>query len=186
MQTLLEALPYREWLVGVGLDSDEKNNPPVKFRAVFERARAEGLQLTMHCDVNQLNTLEHIRQVLHEIRVDRIDHGVNSLEDPELCRTIRERGLGLTVCPVSNRFCTQSLTADHIRRMLQLGMRATVNSDDPAYFRAYVNENYIALAEEGGLTREEIVQLVRNGFLVAWIDEASRERYLAQVDAALE
>jgi len=185
MQTLIEALPYRHWLIGVGLDSDEKNNPPLKFRAVFERARAEGLHLTMHCDVNQLNTLEHIRQVLHEIRVDRIDHGVNSLEDPELCRTIRERGLGLTVCPVSNRFCVQSLTADEIRRMLQLGMRATVNSDDPAYFRAYMNENLIALHEEGGMTPDEILQLVRNAFHVAWIDAARREQYLARIDAAV-
>jgi adenosine deaminase len=153
---------------------------------VFALARSEGLKLTMHCDVNQQNTLLHLSQVLNDIRVDRIDHGINSLEDPALCRIIAERGLGLTICPVSNRFVVQNLTADHIRRMLQLGMRATVNSDDPAYFRAYVNENYVALAEEGGLTREEIVQLVRNGFLVSWIDEATREHYLAQVDATLE
>ena len=186
MATLKEALPYKHWLVGVGLDSDEKNNPPSKFAEVFALARAEGLKLTMHCDVNQQNTLLHLGQVLNDIRVDRIDHGINSLEDPALCRIIAERGLGLTICPVSNRFVVQNLTADHIRRMLQLGMRATVNSDDPAYFRAYVNENYVALAEEGGLTREEIVQLVRNGFLVSWIDEASREHYLAQVDATLE
>lgn len=186
MATLEEALPYKHWLVGVGLDSDEKGNPPVKFAEVFALARSEGLKLTMHCDVNQQNTLLHIGQVLNDIRVDRIDHGINSLEDPALCRIIAERGLGLTICPVSNRFVVQNLTADHIRRMLQLGMRATVNSDDPAYFRAYVNENYVALAEEGGLTQDEIVQLVRNGFLVSWIDESTREHYLAQVDATLE
>src|SRR6266404_3827003 len=117
MQTLLQALPYKHWLIGVGLDSDEKDNPPVKFADVFARARIEGLKLTMHCDVNQKNTLVHIGQVLHDIRVDRIDHGVNSLEDPALCAVIKERGLGLTVCPVSNRFCTQDLTASHIRRI---------------------------------------------------------------------
>ena len=166
METLVQALPYKEWLIGVGLDSDEKNNPPLKFAAVFARARAEGLKLTMHCDVNQENTLLHLGQVLDDIRVDRIDHGVNSLEDPDICRVIRERGLGLTVCPVSNRFVVQDLTADHLRRMLQLGMRATVNSDDPAYFRAYMNENLQALHDEGNLTRDEIVQLVRNGFEV--------------------
>jgi len=185
MATLREALPYRQWLVGVGLDSDEKHNPPSKFAQVFARARAEGLKLTMHCDVNQLDTLVHIGQVLDEIRVDRIDHGVNSLEDPVLCDKIAERGLGLTVCPVSNRFCVQDLTATHLRRMLQLGMRATVNSDDPAYFRAYVNENFIALAEDGGLTKDEIVQLVRNGFEVAWIDATRRQDYLRQVDEVL-
>jgi adenosine deaminase len=185
MATLKEALPWKHWLVGVGLDSDEKDNPPSKFAEVFALARAEGLKLTMHCDVNQENTLKHIGQVLHDIRVDRIDHGVNSLEDEALCKVIAERGLGLTVCPISNRFVVQDLTASHIRRMLQLGMRATVNSDDPAYFRAYVNENYIALADEGGMTREEIVQLVRNGFLASWIDDGKKQRYLAQVDAVL-
>ncbi len=181
MQTLSEALPYKHWLIGVGLDSDEKGNPPLKFAEVFARARAEGLKLTMHCDVNQENTLLHIGQVLNDIRVDRIDHGINSLEDPALCEIIRSRGLGLTVCPVSNRFCVQDLTATHIRRMLQLGMRATVNSDDPAYFRAYLNENLRALHEEGHLDRDEIIQLVRNGFLVAWLDDARRAAYLERL-----
>src|SRR6202790_3641495 len=166
MQTLLQALPYKHWLGGVGLDSDEKDNPPLKFAAVFARARSEGLKLTMHCDVNQQNTLVHLAQVLNDIGVDRIDHGVNSLEDPALCAMIAERGLGLTICPVSNRFCVKDLTSGHLRRMLQLGMRATVNSDDPAYFRASMNENLWALHEEGGLSMTEIVQLVRNGFEV--------------------
>ena len=181
METLREGLPYKKWIVGVGLDSDEKGNPPVKFAEVFRKAREYGFRLTMHCDVNQENTLVHIDQVLHAIGVDRIDHGVNSLEDPALCKTIAERGLGLTVCPVSNRFCVQSLTANEIRRMLALGMRATVNSDDPAYFRAYMNENLEALLDEGGLTREEIVQLVTNSFTVAWLDEPRRDAYLALV-----
>ena len=135
----------------------------------------------MHCDVNQQNTLVHLAQVLNDIGVDRIDHGVNSLEDPALCAMIAERGLGLTICPVSNRFCVQDLTATHIRRMLQLGMRATVNSDDPAYFRAYMNENLQALHEEGNLSKDEIVQLVRNSFEVAWLDEARRGAYLERL-----
>jgi adenine deaminase len=178
METLEQAVPFKDAIVGVGLDSDEKNNPPLKFAAVFRRARELGFKLTMHCDVNQENTLVHIRQCLEDIGVDRIDHGVNSLQDPALCEIIRERGIGLTVCPISNRFVVQTLTADEIRRMLQLGMRATINSDDPAYFRAYMNENLVALYEEGGLTRDEIVQLVRNSFEVAWLDEESRRDYL--------
>src|SRR5262245_27806279 len=104
MHTLRECLPYKKWIVGIGLDSDEKGNPPVKFAEVFRKGREYGFRLTMHCDVNQENTLVHIGQVLHTIGVDRIDHGVNSLESAELCKTIAERGLGLTVCPVSNRF----------------------------------------------------------------------------------
>lgn len=185
MQTLIQSLPYKDWIVGVGLDSDEKHNPPVKFSEVFSRARSAGYKLTMHCDVNQLNTLVHIRQVLDNIRVDRIDHGVNSLEDPALCEIIRERGLGLTVCPVSNRFCVQTLTTKEIQRMLQLGMRATINSDDPAYFRAYMNENLQAIHDDG-MTREEIVQLVKNSFVVSWLDEATKAKYLQQVDEYLQ
>lgn len=185
LQTLQQALPYQHWIVGVGLDSDEKNNPPVKFAEVFSRARATGFRLTMHCDVNQENTLTHIRQCLDTIGVDRIDHGVNSLEDPELCDIIRERGLGLTVCPVSNRFVVQSVTAQEIQRMLQLGMRATINSDDPAYFRAYMNENLLALQNEG-VSRDELVQLVKNSFAVAWIDEERRANYLARVEEYLQ
>ncbi len=186
MQTLQQALPYRQLLIGVGLDSDEKDNPPSKFAAVFAAARAQGLKLTMHCDVNQRNTLQHIDQVLNQIRVDRIDHGVNSLEDPALCAQIRDRRIGLTVCPVSNRFVVQSLTAPEIRRMLQLQMLATVNSDDPAYFRAYLNENLTALHEEGGLTRDEIVRLVRNAFEVAWLDADRRAAYLQRLDDHLQ
>jgi adenosine deaminase len=185
MATLLQALPYKHWLIGVGLDSDEQDNPPLKFAAVFARARNEGLKLTMHCDVNQKNTRVHIGQVLHDIRVDRIDHGINSLEDPGLYEVIRERGLGLTVCPVSNRFCTQDLTAAHIRRMLALGMRVTVNSDDPAYFRAYLNENLRALYEEGQLTKHELAQLVRNSFVVAWLTADRREAYLQRLERYL-
>jgi adenosine deaminase len=181
MLTLEESLPFKHWIIGVGLDSDEKGNPPVKFAEVFRTARQHGYRLTMHCDVNQENTLVHINQCLHTIGVDRIDHGVNSLEDPALCATIAERGLGLTVCPVSNRFVVQSLTAAEIRRMLALGMRATVNSDDPAYFRAYMNENLEALQEEGGLTRDEIVQLVSNAFTVAWLDQSRQASYLEKV-----
>jgi adenosine deaminase len=183
LQTLEQSLPYKSWIVGVGLDSDEKDNPPVKFSEVFSRARAQGYKLTMHCDVNQKDTLANIHQCLHTIGVDRIDHGVNSLENPALCATIRDRGLGLTICPVSNRFVVQDLTAKEIRRMLELGMRATVNSDDPAYFRAYVNENLDALMSDGGLERDEIVQLVRNAFIVAWIDEPRRSHYLATLQS---
>jgi adenosine deaminase len=185
METLLQGLPYKHWLIGVGLDSDEKDNPPLKFAAVFARARQEGFKLTMHCDVNQKNTLVHIGQVLDDIGVDRIDHGVNSLEDPALYEKIRARGLGLTVCPVSNRFCTQDLTATQIRRMLSLGMRVTVNSDDPAYFRAYLNENLQALHDEGGVSNEELVQIVRNGFEVAWLDAGRRAQYLQRLEAHL-
>ncbi|MDP9861220.1 MULTISPECIES: adenosine deaminase [Streptosporangium] len=183
MATLLESLPYREWIVGVGLDSDEKGNPPVKFKAVYERARQEGYLLTMHCDVDQENSTEHIRQAIEEIGVNRIDHGVNALEDPALVEAIKARGLGLTVCPISNGYVTDSMKDDAIRRMLDLGLRVTVNSDDPAYFSGYVQENLIALADALDLSREDLVQLERNAFEITWLPRHLKDAYLAELDA---
>lgn len=182
MATLEQALPYRDWIVGVGLDSDEKGNPPVKFKKVFARARAEGFRLTMHCDVDQENSTKHIWQTLEEIGVDRIDHGVNALEDEALCAEIRRRGLALTVCPISNSYVTDGLKAREIRRMLELGLRATVNSDDPAYFPGYMNENLIATQEAAGLDRDQVVQLVTNAFEASWQTRAERDALLARLD----
>ena len=99
-----------------------------------------------------------------------------------MCDEIAKRGLGLTVCPVSNRFVVQSMTATEIRAMLQKGMKATINSDDPAYVRAYMNENFIALQEEGDFSRDEIVQLSRNAFEVAWIDDAQKQIFLRALE----
>src|SRR5262245_40363616 len=183
MATLLDSLPYRQWIVGVGLDSDEKNNPPVKFKKVFDRAREEGYLLTMHCDVDQQDSVAHIRQCLTEIDVARIDHGVNSLEDAELCAEIKRRGLALTVCPISNSYVTDGTNAAAIKAMLEQDMRVTVNSDDPAYFPGYMTENLIAVQEEAALSKAELVQLARNAFESAWLPRASRDGYLAQLEA---
>lgn len=176
------AIPHLDKLIGVGLDSDEKDNPPEKFADVFARARSLGLKLTMHCDVNQKDILGHIDQCLHLINVDRIDHGVNALEDDKLCEEISARGLGLTVCPISNRFVVQSLTGDEIRTMLAKGMKATINSDDPAYFRAYMNENLQALVDDADYTRAELKTLTRNAFEVSWLSDADKSQYLDLVD----
>jgi adenine deaminase len=182
METLEESLPYKEWIIGVGLDSDEKDNPPVKFKDVFGRARSEGYRLTMHCDVDQANSVEHIWQCLDDIGVERIDHGVNSLEDANLIKEINSRGLGLTVCPISNRYVTGDLKAREIKAMLEQGMRVTVNSDDPAYFPGYMNENLIAAQAAVDLTRDEIIQLSRNAFTITWLAEQDKNRYLNALD----
>jgi adenine deaminase len=182
MQTLEESLPYGDSIVGVGLDSDEKGNPPVKFKEVFVRARREGYRLTMHCDVDQENSVEHIRQCLEEIEVERIDHGVNALEDSALIREINARQLGLTVCPISNSYVTDSLKAGEIKSLLDAGVRATINSDDPAYFPGYVNENFIALGEAVPVTRDEVAQLARNAFTVSWLAREERERYVDSLE----
>ena len=174
METLEDALPYGDWIVGVGLDSDERGNPPVKFKEVFARARKEGFRLTMHCDVDQQDSVAHIWQCLDEIRVERVDHGVNALEDARLIATLNERKLGLTCCPISNGYVTGSLKTDEIKTLLDEGVRATINSDDPAYFPGYMNENFRAM----GFTRAQAVQASRNAFTISWLGDADKQRYL--------
>jgi adenine deaminase len=183
METLEQSLPHKDGIIGVGLDSDERGNPPTKFKEVFARARDEGYRLTMHCDVDQENSVDHIWQCLNEIGVERIDHGVNALEDDALIEEIKSRGLGLTVCPISNGYVTDGLKSDEVKRMLDRGVRVTINSDDPAYFLAYVNENLVALQEAANLTRDEMVQLAKNGFTISWLPDDEKERYLGAVDA---
>jgi adenine deaminase len=181
MAHLEMSVPYKDWIIGVGLDSDEKDNPPEKFAAVFSKARTLGYKLTMHCDVNQKDIHEHIRQCLDLIKVDRIDHGINILEDESLLANLVARGIGLTVCPVSNRFVVQSLTSNEIREMLARGVKATVNSDDPAYFRAYMNDNFKALAQEGQFSQQDILQLARNAFEIAWLPDEKKSFYLQKL-----
>ncbi len=183
METLQQSLPYKDWIIGVGLDSDEKGNPPVKFKDVFGRARSEGYHLTMHCDVDQENSVEHIWQCLNDIGVERIDHGVNSLEDEALISEISSRGLGLTVCPISNSYVAGGLKAREIKTLLDQAVRVTVNSDDPAYFPGYMNENLVAVQEAVGLTRDEIVQLARNAFTISWLSQEDKDRYLTALEA---
>lgn len=181
MATLMEALPYKDWIIGVGLDSDERGNPPAKFSEVFARARKEGFLLTMHCDIDQPGSIEHIRQVIEDIGVDRIDHGTNLLEDERLVEEVRRRGLGLTSCPKSNSFVTEQMKSEEIVALLRRGVPITVNSDDPAYFGGYVGENYVALAEHAGLSREDLIQLAENSFTASWLSPARREQYIEQV-----
>jgi adenosine deaminase len=183
METLEQSLPYGDWIVGVGLDSDERGNPPVKFKEVFARARKEGYRLTMHCDVDQENSVGHIWQCLDEIKVERIDHGVNALEDPALIKEINERGLGLTVCPISNGFVTDGLKAEEIKLLLDGGVRATINSDDPAYFDGYMTENFLAVQGAVQLSKDELVQLSRNAFNVTWLPKEDRQAYVDALDA---
>ncbi|UAK34031.1 adenosine deaminase [Nocardia asteroides] len=182
MATLLEALPYKSWILGVGLDSDERGNPPSKFAGVFERARAEGFLLTMHCDIDQPNSIEHIRQALEDIAVDRLDHGTNIVEDDRLVDLARSNGIALTCCPVSNSFVTAQMKAQEIVGLLDRGLTVTINSDDPAYFGAYVADNYLALAEHAGLGTDRLAELARNSFRASWITPARQDTFLREID----
>jgi adenosine deaminase len=180
-ETLEASLPFRDRIIGVGLDSDERGNPPEKFASVFARAREAGFRLTMHCDIDQVGSIDNIRTVLQDIRTDRIDHGTNIVEDQSLVDELRARGIGLTCCPISNRFVTNDMKAREIADLLRSGVRVTVNSDDPAYFGGYVAENYLALAEAAGLTSAEVVTLAENSFVISWLDDGRRQGYLDEV-----
>jgi len=186
MATLMDAVRYKSWIIGVGLDSDERNHPPTKFAEVFARARQEGFLLTMHCDIDQVGSIDNIRSVLTEIEVDRIDHGTNIVEDPALVALAKERGLGFTTCPVSNSFVSSAsgesqMKSDEIVHLLREGLRVTLNSDDPAYFGAYVGDNYVALAEKAELPLSDLVQLAVNSFEASWLTPARRAVYIESV-----
>jgi adenosine deaminase len=178
-RTLEEALPWRDRFIGVGLDSSEKGHPPSKFERVFARARGLSLHAVAHA--GEEGPAEYVRQALDLLKVERIDHGNRALDDAGLtARLVREQ-MPLTVCPLSNlRLCVVPDLADHpLRRMLRDGLMATINSDDPAYFGGYMNENLAAMT----LSQDEIVTLARNGFRAAFCDETTRQRHLAKLDA---
>ena len=177
METLMHALPSKQFIVGVGLDSDERGNPPLKFQAVFERAKKEGFLVTAHCDIDQIGSIDNIRQCLEVIGVDRIDHGTNIVEDPRLVELVRSKGIGLTCCPVSS-VVTQDFKGKEILDLMRSGVKVTINSDDPAYFRGYISENVLKLAKETDVTRMKLVQLMRNAFEVSWVSAWKRDRYL--------
>ncbi len=183
MSTLLQSLPYKEWIIGVGLDSDEKDNPPIKFAPVVKRAREEGYLLTMHCDPDQQDSVRHIWQTVRDIGVNRIDHGVNAIEDKQLCDEIKRRSLALTVCPISNAYLYNSTKSEVIAAMLEADMRVTVNSDDPAYFPGYMNENLIRVQQDVDLGKAGLVQLAENAFEGAWLPRATKDRYIAELKA---
>ncbi|WP_423925589.1 adenosine deaminase [Candidatus Palauibacter sp.] len=163
-ETLEEAEPYLDRLLGVGLDSSEVGHPPSKFARVFEAARDLGLRLVAHA--GEEGPPEYVWEALDILGVERIDHGNRALEDEALVARLREDRIPLTVCPLSNLALrvVDDLAAHPIRRMLDLGLLATVNSDDPAYFGGYINENFRRVAEAVGLSVEDIETLARNAF----------------------
>ncbi|ANV97559.1 adenosine deaminase [Helicobacter enhydrae] len=181
METYQQALKYKDRILGIGLDSDEKGNPPSKFAEVFKRAQEDGFPITIHCDIDQQNSICHIKEALLDLKTNRLDHGTNVLEDPSLVQYLKEHQIGLTCCPMSNEFITGDMKGKEIIELLRQGVKVTINSDDPAYFRGYVNENLFQLAMRHQLSKEEIRQLVENGFEVAWMSPQEREGYLCQV-----
>jgi adenosine deaminase len=181
--TLEEALPFREWICGVGLDSSEAGNPPSKFVEVFARARAAGLLAVAHA--GEEGPPEYIREALEKLGVLRIDHGVRCAEAPALVEELAARRVPLTVCPLSNirLGVFPSLARHNLKGLLERGLCVTINSDDPAYFGGYVAENYRAAREALDLSREQIVQLAKNSFEASFLPPEEKRRWMNEVDA---
>ncbi|NCU12061.1 MAG: adenosine deaminase [Sphingomonadaceae bacterium] len=179
--TLDQALPHLERIHGVGLDSSEVGHPPSKFQRVFARARELGLHVTAHA--GEEGPPEYVREALDLLHVERIDHGNRALEDPALVHHLARDGVTLTVCPLSNlRLCViGDLAESPVKRMLDLGLKATVNSDDPAYFGGYINANFHAVAEALDLTEAEIVRLAENSFTGSFLPMADQIQHLAEI-----
>lgn len=182
--TLEQARPYLDRIHGVGLDSSELGHPPSKFARVFSAARALGLHVTAHA--GEEGPPEYVYEALDLLKVERIDHGNRALEDPVLTQRIVDEGLTLTVCPLSNlKLCViPEIAQSPVRRMLDAGIKATINSDDPAYFGGYVNANYQAVADALDLSDADLRSLARNSFAGAFLPEADKTRLIAEVDAA--
>lgn len=181
--TLKAAEPWLGRLAGVGLDSSELGHPPSKFARVYREARARGLKLVAHA--GEEGPPEYVWEALDVLGVDRIDHGNRSLEDPGLVERLVKSGMTLTVCPLSNlKLCVvDDLKVHPLKRMLGLGLKATVNSDDPAYFGGYLAENWIQTARAVGLTRDELVALAKNSFTGSFLAPGEIVPHLAAIDA---
>lgn len=181
-KTLEQALPYKDRILGVGLDSSEVGHPPSKFARVFAKAREAGFIVVAHA--GEEGPPEYVHEALDLLRVYRIDHGNRSLEDAALVKRLVKEGMALTVCPLSNlKLCVVKDMKQHpLKKMLDLGLKATVNSDDPAYFGGYMNENYIAVAEALDLKKEDILTLARNGVEASFLNDNEKQDMLEALE----
>lgn len=181
-ETLEQSLPYKHLIKAVGLDSSEKGNPPSKFQKVFEASVKEGYIPVAHA--GEEGPAEYIWEALDLLKISRIDHGNNSLTDEVLLKKLVDEKIALTVCPLSNlELKVVDDLKDHpLKKMLNLGLKATVNSDDPAYFGGYMNANFLQTAEALDLIQEEIKTLVKNSFEYSLLSEEEKAKYLADVE----
>jgi adenosine deaminase len=182
MRTLEEALPFKGEIAAVGLDSAECGHPPGKFAEVFTRARREGFKAVAHA--GEEGPPAYIHEALDVLQVQRIDHGVRCAEDPQLLVRLARQRIPLTVCPLSNIKLKvfERMAAHNLKRLLDLGLCITINSDDPAYFGGYVLENYLAAQEALNLSRHDLAALARNSFEAAFMPDEAKRRWLRAID----
>lgn len=182
MEALLLSLPYREWIIGVGLDSYEVGYPPKKFASVFARARQEGFLTVAHA--GEEGPSEYIWQALHYLKALRIDHGTACIQDMQLVALLKAESIPLTVCPLSNikLHIFDSLKMHPLKKMLDMGLHVTINSDDPAYFGGYINENLLAVQEALRLDHNDIYRLARNSFQATFQTAKEKMTLLKELD----
>ena len=185
-ETLEAAMAFKDDIVGVGLDSSELGNPPSKFTEVFRQAKAAGFKVVAHA--GEEADFSYIYEALDALRSDRIDHGVQAIHSAALMQRLKAEQMPLTVCPNSNIELKvfESYQNHNIKTLLDYGLNVSVNSDDPAYFKGYINQNFINLVENLPLTEDDIVTLVKNSFRASFIDDDLKRAYLARVDLALQ
>ena len=177
-ETLAQALPYKDQIIAVGLDSSEVGHPPAKFERVFAQAREAGFLIVAHA--GEEGPAEYVWEALDLLKVNRVDHGVRSEEDPILMQRLIAEKMPLTVCPLSNlKLCVVNDMAEHnIRRLLQQGVHVTVNSDDPSYFGGYMNANFVAITEALNLSIAELKKLAQNSFEASFISDAEKQKWI--------
>lgn len=185
METLKQALPYKDWIIAVGLDSSEVSHPPEKFTEVFDKAREEGFLTVAHA--GEEGPPEYILQALDLLKVSRIDHGVRCVEDDRLVERLVREQVPLTVCPLSNlKLCVfDSIEKHNLKRLLELGLCATVNSDDPAYFGGYINENFAAVQSGLNLSRDDIGRLGKNAFEATFLSQQEKHKLIDELEPYL-
>ena len=184
-ETLEEALPFKEWITAVGLDSSERGHPPSKFKSIFEKSLREGLLTVAHA--GEEGPPEYIKEALNILKVSRIDHGNASINDEEVLKNLIKLKMPLTLCPLSNlKLKVVKDLKDHpAKRMLDSGILVTINSDDPAYFGGYVNENYTAIANSLDLIEKDIIALAENSIHASFLTEAEKREYIRRIKAAV-
>jgi adenosine deaminase len=184
--TLEQALPYKHLIKAVGLDSSELGNPPSKFKEVFQKAKAEGFLLVAHA--GEEGPVDYIHQAINLLNVDRIDHGNSSLNSEPLLQELTEKKLALTLCPLSNLKLKviDTLVGYPLRELQERGIIAMINSDDPAYFGGYLNQNYEALNTAINLNRKEIAELAKASFQASFLPQEKKEHYYTMVDHYLQ
>jgi len=182
MATLKKARPFKDWITAVGLDSSERGFPPEKFAAVFDQARRSGFKTVAHA--GEEGPAEYIWQALKLLKVERIDHGVRCVEDASLVNYLVKQQVPLTVCPLSNvkLGVFGDMHQHNLKQMLDLGLFVTVNSDDPAYFGGYIEENFLALYEAFGLDPQDIYKLARNSFQASFLSSGEKKKFVQKLD----